>query len=153
MCVVAHTCNPSAWEVEEGWSEIQKVSIEVTATHKSREANHRVFCVCDCEKANTWQKHLHRRRGYSGMQFQSDHPCGHWPHTLGQSIMAAGIYGKEVASPHEGWEPEDKYCKGPEQGRAPKDGPPATLPSPHLWPFAHTLTVMVTWTIRNSNIH
>ena len=43
MCVVAHTCNPSAGEVEEGWSEIQEVSIEVTATHKSREANRSFF--------------------------------------------------------------------------------------------------------------
>lgn len=158
MCAEAHTCNPSAWEVDEGWSEIQRVSREVTATHKSREANRSFFylfslLLCDCEKKNTWQKHLHRRRDYSGMEFQSHHHRGHWPHTLGQSIMVVGIYDKEVALPHEGWEPEDEYCKGPEQDRAPKDGPPVTLPSPLLWPFAHTLTVIVSWIIRDSNIH
>lgn len=55
MCAEAHTCNPSAWEVDEGWSEIQRVSREVTATHKSREANRSFFylfslLLCDCEK-------------------------------------------------------------------------------------------------------
>lgn len=48
MCVVDHTCNPSTLEVEEGWLEIEEVPIEVTATHKSREAKGGFLLIYTC---------------------------------------------------------------------------------------------------------
>lgn len=74
MCVVDHTCNPSTLEVEEGWLEIEDIPVEVTATHKSREAKGR-FLLILVTLVWLWggggepkKKHLNRR-SYLGMQF------------------------------------------------------------------------------------